>query len=64
MRNQAKADARFAGSVISATVPAPTEKTMHDPKAWKMRRKYRSAMCGGRIASNELEMRKLPRPMI
>ena len=62
MRNHAKADARLAGSVISATVPAPTEKTIHDPNAWKIRRKYRRAMCAGSKASNVLAMRKLPSP--
>jgi hypothetical protein len=35
---------------------------MHEPNAWKMRRKYNSAICGGSKASNVLEMRKLPRP--
>jgi hypothetical protein len=64
MRNHAKADARLAGSVISATVPAPTEKTIHDPNAWKIRRKYKRAMCAGSTASNVLAMRKLPSPTI
>jgi hypothetical protein len=62
MRNQDKADARFAGSVMSATVPAPTEKTIHEPKAWKIRRQYSNAICGGRMASSVLATRKLLKP--
>lgn len=43
-------NARFLGSVTSATVPAPREATLHDPNAWMILRATSAPYFAGTVA--------------
>ncbi|KAK5627043.1 hypothetical protein RRF57_002758 [Xylaria bambusicola] len=52
-------EARIAGGVTSATVPAPTDVATEAPKAWKILRTNNPPIVGGSAAKRVLATRKI-----